>query len=83
MDFNNPMQMPPAFDFDHEVGTAVVHLGRLQHGARPIASGTRCNLIMWGRTRPHAAAVRRICKEGEEEGEGEGEQHAGECERNE
>ena len=79
VDFNNPMQMPPTFDFDHEIGTAVVHLGRLQHGARPIASGTRCNLIMWGRTRPQVPTVRRICGESECECEcegGGGQEHA-------
>jgi hypothetical protein len=35
-DFKNPLQMAPAFDFHHEVGTAVVHLGRLQHGKRTL-----------------------------------------------
>ncbi len=35
-DFRNPRQMPPVFDFHHEVGTAVVHLGRLQHGKCPL-----------------------------------------------
>ena len=37
-DFKHPMQMPPTFDFQHEVGTAVVHLGRLQHGNPPLTS---------------------------------------------
>ncbi len=93
VDFHNPMQMHPQFDFHPEIGTAVLDVGRLQHGttpppplqlslflsklarippkhislfshhppgARAIESGTRCNLIMWGRMRPPAAVTRRV-----------------------
>ena len=35
--------------YRHEVGRAVLHLGTRRHGARPITSGERYNLIMWCR----------------------------------
>ena len=31
-------------------------------GARPILSGTRCNLIMWGRMRPPTAVKRAVSR---------------------
>jgi hypothetical protein len=47
IDLYNPNQMPPTFDFHHEVGTAVVHLGRLQHGSAVSAAHYhRCKLIL-------------------------------------
>lgn len=35
--------------YNHAPGVALVHLGSLVHGACPITSGTRVNLVMWGR----------------------------------
>ena len=46
-------------------------------GARPIESGTRCNLIMWGRMRPDRRRITithagKVKEEEEEEGGKEG-----------
>ena len=32
---------------NHEIGRAVIHSGKRRHGALPIASGRRINLVMW------------------------------------
>uniref|UniRef100_A0A6B2L3U1 Fe2OG dioxygenase domain-containing protein n=1 Tax=Arcella intermedia TaxID=1963864 RepID=A0A6B2L3U1_9EUKA len=39
-----------ALTYNHKKGRAVVHLGSLRHGAAPITSGERFNLIVWGRS---------------------------------
>lgn len=39
-------------EFEHEIGTAFVHLGKHIHGARPIEEGERVNLIVWCKIKP-------------------------------
>ena len=39
-----------AMTYKHEVGRCVIHAGRLRHGALPIESGQRYNLIIWTRS---------------------------------
>ena len=36
--------------FQHKLGTGLIHRGQQYHGALPIKSGTRYNLIMWMRS---------------------------------
>jgi hypothetical protein len=38
------------FDYCHRVGHGVIHLGRHRHGALPLLSGRRTNLIVWCRS---------------------------------
>ncbi|RDY02183.1 putative PKHD-type hydroxylase, partial [Mucuna pruriens] len=38
------------FDYCHVPGTAILHPGRHRHGARPITSGSRMNLVLWCRS---------------------------------
>ena len=42
----------PAEDYvyGHVRGTAVLHIGKHRHGARPITSGSRSNMILWCRS---------------------------------
>lgn len=35
------------FEYDHKIGTAVLHAGRHRHGVHPLLSGQRRNLIVW------------------------------------
>jgi hypothetical protein len=35
------------FEIDHVPGRAILHRGKHRHGANPILSGRRCNLIVW------------------------------------
>ena len=37
----------PEFEYQHDVGYAVVHRGSHIHRAKPITRGTRSNLILW------------------------------------
>jgi len=39
-------------DLTHELGKAVLHLGKHIHGANPIESGERVNLIIWCKVTP-------------------------------
>lgn len=47
-------QSPPGegerYDYKHRPGWAVLHLGRHRHGAFPIRTGSRSNLILWCRS---------------------------------
>lgn len=38
------------FEYENVKGRAVIHLGKLMHGAKKLTSGERWNLIMWCRT---------------------------------
>ena len=40
------------YEVEHEIGIGVLHLGKHIHGANPVASGTRVNLILWCREEP-------------------------------
>lgn len=46
------------FDYEHEVGTAVLHAGRHRHGVHPLLSGRRRNLIVWFRSSEAKEAAR-------------------------
>jgi len=35
--------------YHHQVGSALIHLGKHVHGAHPIRKGSRSNLILWCR----------------------------------
>ncbi|KAF2069017.1 hypothetical protein CYY_009665 [Polysphondylium violaceum] len=35
------------FEFQHQVGSALIHIGTHRHGARGLESGSRTNLILW------------------------------------
>ena len=35
--------------YHHQVGSALIHLGKHIHGAHPIRKGSRSNLILWCR----------------------------------
>ena len=41
----------------HEVGTAVVHLGRHRHGVARLTAGERVNLVLWARSSAFRAAA--------------------------
>jgi len=43
--------------FHHTVGTCIVHLGRLRHGAGDITSGERINLIIWNHSSTYRASA--------------------------
>jgi len=38
------------FQYRHEAGIAVMHIGRHRHGALPLTAGRRANLILWCRS---------------------------------
>lgn len=46
----NPPKPDEAFLVGHEVGSALLHLGRHRHAATPIKAGRRMNLILWCRS---------------------------------
>jgi len=39
------------FDYSHSPGVALLHAGKHRHGAYPVESGERLNLILWCRSR--------------------------------
>ena len=36
--------------FDHKVGTAVFHRGKIPHGAEQLIRGFRTNMVLWAKT---------------------------------
>lgn len=55
----------------HERGRGLLHIGKHRHGAEPIESGERFNLILWLR----ASALRRGCHHGHGHGHDHGQDH--------
>jgi len=54
------------FEFTHRPGKAILHLGKHRHGANPIKSGERLNLILWCRSssfrdNPHSSLHNSWC----------------------
>jgi len=45
------MEGKETLDYAHQVGKAVLHLGKHVHGARPLTKGERWNLIIWVKTK--------------------------------
>ena len=35
------------FTYTHKLGRAILYDGRMRHGAEPITSGSRTNLVLW------------------------------------
>ena len=46
--------------FQHQVGTACLHLGKHRHQALPISSGRRLNLILWVKQQSELFGIRRL-----------------------
>ena len=44
--------------YTHRRGRALLHCGDHRHGAAPLTSGSRYNLIMWGRSSAHRSSPR-------------------------
>lgn len=47
---NGDSKPEEVMEYSHVAGRAIMHAGRHRHGAKPITSGHRCNLIMWCRS---------------------------------
>eukprot|EP01027_Heterolobosea_sp_BB2_P014306 GEZU01020565.1.p1 GENE.GEZU01020565.1~~GEZU01020565.1.p1 ORF type:complete len:157 (+),score=42.37 GEZU01020565.1:514-984(+) len=50
---NDPTTYNEYDEYSHEVGRAIIHDGTHRHGALPIVSGERFNLIIWMRSGPY------------------------------
>merc|ERR1712137_221140 len=48
----DPSTHSEEFEFHHQPGKAILHIGKHRHGANPIHSGERYNLIVWCKQPP-------------------------------
>jgi len=53
---HHPPKEEKVYEVEHEVGVGVLHLGSHIHGANPVDSGTRVNLIIWCKAEQQASS---------------------------
>ena len=44
-------------EYEHKVGTAILHVGKHLHGANKITSGDRSNLIVWCKGKNNVSSI--------------------------
>uniref|UniRef100_A0A7S0JIE8 Fe2OG dioxygenase domain-containing protein n=1 Tax=Calcidiscus leptoporus TaxID=127549 RepID=A0A7S0JIE8_9EUKA len=56
-DVGSPQHRFQSFQYQHQIGRGLLHLGRRRHGADDLRSGHRTNLIMWNYNRAYREAA--------------------------
>ena len=55
--YSTPEYRRYTFTYRHVLGRAILYDGRMRHGAEPITSGSRTNLVMWAHSSRHRNTV--------------------------